>query len=323
MEYMNSLPQKDGGAERTGEKVTMTATMKLLRSLSFVAVLSLLFACQGGSAAKSDAAGTVDGAQAATLPSVSETLAGRLAAMWEGYDFANSAQENRDAGEQLFSNFIYTLQYADSATASNAVASFYGKASAHESSRSWCHATVDHYLANPDSPFRNDAVYAHFLTVFIASCSDEVLSGRARYILDMISRNRPGTVAADFGFVDRNGRAGTLHSLDARLILLVFNDPGCDKCREMMPSLLADPLFASEGLLVLSVYPYDDAALWRECATPMPGNWLDVHDAGSEIIDGRLYHLPAMPSFYLLNGDKRVLLKDAPVWHLREVLSSI
>ncbi len=108
-------------------------------------------------------------------------------------------------------------------------------------------------LANPDSPFRNDAVYAHFLTVFIASCSDEALSGRARYMLDMISRNRPGTVAADFGFVDRNGRAGTLHSLDARLILLVFNDPGCDKCWEMMPSLLADPLFASEGLLVLSV----------------------------------------------------------------------
>ena len=301
----------------------MTATIKLLRSLSLVAVLALLFACQGGSAAKSDAAGSVDGAQAATSSSVSATLAGRLAAMWNGYDFANSAQANRDAGEQFFSNFIYLLQYADSVTASNAVASFYGKASAHESSRNWCHATVDHYLANPDSPFRNDAVYAHFLTAFIAGCSDEALSGRARYMLDMISRNRPGSVAADFGFVDRNGRSGTLHSLDARLILLVFNDPGCDKCREVMPSLLADPLLGSEGLLVLSVYPYDDAELWRECAVEVPANWLDVHDAGSEIIDGRLYHLPAMPSFYLLDSEKRVLLKDAPLWRVREVLSSI
>lgn len=301
----------------------MIAAMRLLRTIFSVAMLSLLFACCGGSGAKKETPAHESQVQVSAAPSPSATLAGRLAAMWEGYDFANSAQENRDAGEQLFSNFIYILQYADSATASNAVASFYGKASAHESSRNWCHATVDHYLANPDSPFRNDAVYAHFLTVFIAGCSDEALSGRARYMLDMISRNRPGTVAADFGFVDRNGRAGTLHSLDARLILLVFNDPGCDKCREVMPSLLADPLFASEGLLVLSVYPYDDAALWRECATPMPGNWLDVHDAGSEIIDGRLYHLPAMPSFYLLDGDKRVLLKDAPLWRVREVLSSI
>ena len=301
----------------------MNATMRLLRTIFSVAMLSLLFACCGGSGAKKETPAHEAQVQVPAAPSPSETLAGRLAAMWEGYDFANSAQENRDAGEQFFSNFIYILQYADSATALNAVASFYGKASAHESSRNWCHATVDHYLANPDSPFRNDAVYAHFLTVFIASCSDEALSGRARYMLDMISRNRPGSVATDFGFVDRNGRSGTLHSLDARLILLVFNDPGCDKCREVMPSLLADPLFASEGLLVLSVYPYDDAALWRECATPMPDNWLDVHDAGSEIIDGRLYHLPAMPSFYLLDGDKRVLLKDAPVWHLREVLSSI
>lgn len=301
----------------------MIAAMRLLRTIFSVAMLSLLFACCGGSGAKKETPAHEAQMQVSATTSPSATLAGRLAAMWEGYDFANSAQENRDAGEQLFSNFIYILQYADSATASNAVASFYGKASAHESSRNWCHATVDHYLANPDSPFRNDAVYAHFLTVFIANCSDEALSGRARYMLDMISRNRPGTVAADFGFVDRNGRAGTLHSLDARLILLVFNDPGCDKCREVMPSLLADPLFASEGLLVLSVYPYDDAALWRECATPMPGNWLDVHDAGSEIIDGRLYHLPAMPSFYLLDGDKRVLLKDAPLWRVREVLSSI
>ena len=301
----------------------MIAAMRLLRTIFSVAMLSQLFACSGGSGAKNETPVHEAQVQAATSPSVSATLAGRLAAMWEGYDFANSAQENRDAGEQLFSNFIYILQYADSATASNAVASFYGKASAHESSRSWCHATVDHYLANPDSPFRNDAVYAHFLTAFIAGCSDEAMSGRARYMLDMISRNQPGTVAADFGFVDRNGHAGTLHSLDSKLILIVFNDPGCDKCQEIMPALLADPLFASEGLLVLSVYPYDDAALWRECATPMPGNWLDVHDAGSEIIDGRLYHLPAMPSFYLLDSEKRVLLKDAPLWRVREVLSSI
>lgn len=301
----------------------MIAAMRLLCTIFSVAMLSLLFACCGGSGAKKETPAHEAQVQVSAAPSPSATLAGRLAAMWEGYDFANSAQENRDAGEQLFSNFIYILQYADSATASNAVASFYGKASAHESSRNWCHATVDHYLANPDSPFRNDAVYAHFLTAFIAGCSDEALSGRARYMLDMISRNRPGTVAADFGFVDRNGRAGTLHSLDARLILLVFNDPGCDKCREVMPSLLADPLFASEGLLVLSVYPYDDAALWRECATPMPGNWLDVHDSASCIIDGRLYYLPAMPSFYLLDSEKRVLLKDAPLWRVREVLSSI
>lgn len=297
--------------------------MKMFRTLSLVAVLSLLFACRGGSDAHGETRAAEPQMQASAAPSPSEKLAGRLVELWNGYDFANSAQANRDAGEQLFSNFIYLLQYADSTTASNAVVSFYGKASAYEASRSWCHATVDHYLANPDSPFRNDAVYVHFLKAFMASCNDESLSSRARYMLDMISRNQPGTVAADFGFVDRNGRAGTLHSLKSKLILLVFNDPGCDKCQEIMPSLLADPLFASENLLVLSVYPYDDAALWRECAVALPGNWLDVHDAGSEIIDARLYHLPAMPSFYLLDSEKRVLLKDAPLWHVKEVLSSI
>lgn len=33
-----------------------------------------------------------------------------------------------------------------------------------------------------------------------------------------------------------------------------------------------------------------------------------------------LYDLKAMPSLYLLDGQKRVLLKDAPLSQIREVL---
>lgn len=294
--------------------------MNVLKTFSLFIVLSFLFACQGGSGVKNETPATVVEGQDVAMSAPSATLAGRLETLWDGYDFADSTKANRDTGEQLFSDFIYLLQYADSATASNAVSSFYIKVSAHELSRSWCHATVDHYLANPDSPYRNDAVYVHFLSAFISRCSDEALLDRARYMLDMVSRNRPGSVAADFGFVDRNGRAGRLHLLDSEFILLVFNDPGCDKCQQVMPSLLADPLFRSEKLLVLSVYPYDDAELWRNSTTAMPANWIDVHDAGSEILDGRLYYLPAMPSFYLLDKEKRVLLKDAPLWHVKKVI---
>ena len=276
--------------------------------------LTFLLGCHGAVPSAKDASSGTG------MSTVAGSFADRLNAMWNGYDFADSTEANRDKGEQLFSNFICALQYADSLSASIAVSSFYGRAYACESSREWCNAIVDHYLVNPDSPFRNDVVYAHFLSAFISHCDDDAQLSRARYMLDLVSRNQPGAKAADFSFVDRNGTTGNLYSLESDFILLIFNDPACDRCQEVMPALLADPLLASEGLLVLSVYPYDDAALWRECATPMPGNWLDVHDAGSEIIDGRLYHLPAMPSLYLLDSEKNVLLKDAPLQFVRDVL---
>lgn len=43
----------------------------------------------------------------------------------------------------------------------------------------------------------------------------------------------------------------------------------------------------------------------------MPANWINGFDSNQEIANEELYDLKAMPTLYLLDKGKKVLLKDA------------
>ena len=68
----------------------------------------------------------------------------------------------------------------------------------------------------------------------------------------------------------------------------------------------------SKGQLkVLTIYPDEDVALWRSHLNEMSKEWINAYDKGQVLsMEGR-YHLASIPSFYLLDQDKKVLLKDA------------
>ena len=68
---------------------------------------------------------------------------------------------------------------------------------------------------------------------------------------------------------------------------------------------------------VLTVYPDEDVALWRERLGDLSASWVNGYDKGQVITLKMLYDLSSIPSFYLLDKNKRVLLKDAD-W--REVM---
>ena len=41
------------------------------------------------------------------------------------------------------------------------------------------------------------------------------------------------------------------------------------------------------------------------------GDWIDGYDAGQRLTREQVYDLKAMPTLYLLDAEKRVILKDA------------
>lgn len=54
----------------------------------------------------------------------------------------------------------------------------------------------------------------------------------------------------------------------------------------------------------------------------MPANWLVGYDL-TGILDAETYDLPAMPTPYLLDGDKRVILKDPQLNRLIDYISQM
>lgn len=173
---------------------------------------------------------------------------------------------------------------------------------------------ADTYLNSPASPFRNETLYIRLLKSLLAVDSlPEEVKLRAEDRLHTASLNRPGTIATDFQFVDRNGNRHNLHRFAGEEFLLIFYDPECAHCSGILRHLANDEAIESAishgSLTVLAIYAEGKKDVWDDTKWDMPLNWTVGYDL-TGILDKDLYDLPAMPILYLLDAEKRVILKD-------------
>jgi len=176
---------------------------------------------------------------------------------------------------------------------------------------------VSRYLYDPNSPVRDEDLYLPYVEGLAASpyMREENRPGYA-YEARMCALTPYGSVAPDFRFTDLRGRVRSLHGVRARTTLLFFSNPGCYACQEIIGTLQAVPgigaMIAGGALAVVNVYIDDEVDKWREYAPNYPADWLCGYNADRSIRDGHLYNIRAIPSLYLLDADKRILMKDAP-----------
>ena len=139
----------------------------------------------------------------------------------------------------------------------------------------------------------------------------------------MALKNRPGDVATDFTGVCRDGRSRRLSDIKAGYVLVYFNDPDCEDCRRMKELLSLSPvvngLLESGRLKLLSVCVEGKTPAWEQAE--FPAGWMDGYDAGQRLTREQVYDLKAMPTLYLLDAEKRVILKDASFEQVEERLS--
>ena len=186
---------------------------------------------------------------------------------------------------------------------------------------------AEKYFYDPNSPVRNEDHY-HAFVRNLASFEgfDEAVRGKYAYQARMTALNREGTVAADFRFADRNGRIHSLHGINAPMTLLFFSNPGCDACMEIIKVLSGHEgiasMIADGRLAVLNIYIDEDIQAWRDYMPIYPEQWYNGFDPDLVIRGETLYNVRAIPSLYLLDHEKRVILKDAPENRVFETLLS-
>lgn len=187
---------------------------------------------------------------------------------------------------------------------------------------------MSHYLYDPNSPVRCEDFYLPFVEKLAAGklISDEE-RGSYGFEARMCGMNRMGTPAADFPFTDLRGRVRTLYSIDAEYILLIFGNPDCGACKDLVVDMEADPgvtsLVASGRLKVVDIFIDREVDAWKAKAADYPRAWINGYDHKFQIRDDLLYHVRAIPSMYLLDRDKTILLKDADAGMLLDRLAMI
>lgn len=170
-------------------------------------------------------------------------------------------------------------------------------------------------LHDPNSPLRNDEYYIPVLRVLSSSpLMDEYERLAPAYDLELALKNRIGNKANDITFTLANGRRERLHNIEADYTLLMFNNPDCAMCSQLISDVGSSPMlneYLENGRLsIVAIYPDADIEAWRNYQSSMPVAWISGYDAGQIISRDRLYDLKAIPSLYLLDSDKRVLVKD-------------
>ena len=224
--------------------------------------------------------------------------------------------------EAQMGNFTTLLEEIPLEQGSNAVVHFYDRIDAFERKypdsnvfEELCRLTR-HYLYDPNSPVRNEDLYGPFVERLGAS--DLIDNGyRMGYEWDgrMCRLNRVGTPATDFSFTDTRGRVRTLYGIRAEYTLLVFGNPGCKACRELTEAMASTPevavLVSSGRLQVVDVYIDREIEDWKAHAAEYPADWINGYDHDYAIRTDLLYTVRGIPSIYLLDASKTVLMKDA------------
>ena len=175
---------------------------------------------------------------------------------------------------------------------------------------------------------RNDLLWEPVVRHAIGSSSplDEPSKERYRSMLKLVSRNQEGTAATDFTYTLADGSQGRLYDISAPYTIIFFYNPDCGECARTKAQMEASgylDMLHNVGLVkVLALYPDGDVSAWRKALPQNPERWISAYDKEQKINREGLYDLKAIPTLYLLDAQKRVIMKDPLVEVLISFLAS-
>ncbi len=258
-----------------------------------------------------------------TIPS--ERASYLLAHFWDAMDFRDTLRShNRTFVEQSFVNFVSLFPHADSMSLFPAVKTLMSRAEKDTVAYRILTELTEKYLYEYDSPMRNENYFIYFLSdITRSSVWSEYEKARLNYLLTVAEKNRCGTRAADFAYLTREGKQTTLYDTPVEKLLLIFYDPDCKHCLTVMEDLnsndLLKQLIRNKKLAVMALYADEDRTAWNRTKNNLPDDWIVGIDLGN-IQEKELFVLPDMPTLYLLDRDKTVLMKEASLQGLYKVL---
>lgn len=237
---------------------------------------------------------------------------------WDNFDFKDAMFVENDSIRGLaVAGYLQILAMNDSiAIADNVRATLEGCLGVDFETYELMSSTIEHYLYDPNSPMLNEELYIFFLRYIVDEAEvEDIYKMRPRAQLTMALKNRIGRPAADFEYTTDGGETSNLHSVEGEYTVIFFNDPICPDCERVKEyietsELLVHMVEAGE-ISILAMCAEADAKAWA--AASYPEVVINAYDKAQVLRSNGLYDLKAMPTLYLLDENKNVVLKDRPI----------
>ena len=174
-------------------------------------------------------------------------------------------------------------------------------------------ASYEEMLSEPTWESHNEELFATLIEhAATASCLSENDRLRPRLLLEVVRKNAAGSVAHEIDYETLNGEHRKLSEIATPYTLIYFNDPECLSCAKVKERLdtctSLKQMVECGNLTVLGIYPYDNTEEWH--LEPFPSYIVNGRDYKQEVDGKQTYDLMTMPVFYLLDSEKRVIVKN-------------
>lgn len=239
---------------------------------------------------------------------------------WDSYDFKDVSMLGRKG---VILDYVVLLSKASVESAKKSIKQTLMRASGDNLIFSLFVECYNRFLFGVDSRFMD---YEKYLAVveYITKSPDINELQKQKFIFSnkVIMTNRLGTKVTNFFFKQNNGVQGSLYEIKSDYIVLFFNNPDCENCslakETIEQSKVLNNYITDRKLKIVSIYPSKEIDHWRRLSYPQ--TWINGYDYDEKIIGDGLYIIRKYPCIYLLDKDKKVLLKETTVEKIEQYL---
>ncbi|HKH62041.1 MAG TPA: thioredoxin-like domain-containing protein [Flavitalea sp.] len=182
-----------------------------------------------------------------------------------------------------------------------------------------------------------DAVFVHLFEKYINTGQAEFFTAQYKDFMTKraysLMANLIGQPAANLEMVDTSGKSIPLYNIQSDYTVVVFWDPGCSHCKEVVPKVnsIYKAKWKNRGVVVYAVKTEGTREDWVKFINEHKlTGWLHVYQLpekqAAESAAGRpgyrqLYDVYQTPILYLLDKDKRIIAKKLTYLQMDEVIN--
>lgn len=175
-----------------------------------------------------------------------------------------------------------------------------------------------------------DAVYVHLIDSYYAQGKTPWVSEEnLKKFKENADKLRPiliGEQAPPITFFKEDGSEQKLYDIDSKYTVMVFWAPSCGHCKKAMPSLIKFyEDFKPQGVEVLAICT-KHRDQYESCWEYINENELPFLNVGDQYHRSNFrdtYNVVATPRVFILDKDKKILLKRVPTENLGEIMEAL
>ncbi|MCC8145734.1 MAG: redoxin domain-containing protein, partial [Bacteroidales bacterium] len=176
----------------------------------------------------------------------------------------------------------------------------------------------DYILENNDP-----AVVGEYLSLIESPAKEDRLYTRLNNVYQRLLNTAVGSIAPDFTITDTKDSILSLNSFNGKYLILSFEKSGCGPCSEDYPVLKQIyNKFKRSEVEIFSIAFEDNKNDWQAVAEEYDINWfqaIDTYGLASPILT--VYNINALPDYFLMDRDGRVLAAHTSVKHIQDILT--